>query len=495
VSSGGGDDSISSKADSFFREVAAAPEVPLERDDHLANLAAGQIIAGRYRLERALGEGGMGVVWAARHAVTRKPVALKFLKSAARERPETRQRFLREARAASAVRHPSVVDVHDVLELEDGSPVMVMDLLEGETLAARLAREHTLPLAEVARIMVPVCAAVGSAHALGIVHRDLKPDNVFLCAQGGGAEAVKVLDFGIAKLTATEGDAAQSGSVTNTGVLLGTPFYMAPEQMFGERNIDHRADLWAIGVILYEALTGGRPTHGSNVGQVFKMVAKEEIVPLRKVAPTLPEAVLDLVAKLLQHHRERRPADLREVVSVLSAYTSAHAEPFGAPKPIAESVAISPTGSVKPRNDSDEAHAATVDASPQPRRWLRPVVLGAAVVAVASGVAVVSLRQPAPSPAVAAPAAVPPTPSIQVAVVPASATTTAAAADPAPSASVITSAAASSAATIAPPPATRRSGTPRPHAEPSATASAAATPPAPSATKPAATTPKMSEDL
>jgi serine/threonine-protein kinase len=266
---------------------------------------------------------------------------------------------------------------------------------------------------------------------------------------------------------------------------------MAPEQIFGEKDIDHRADLWAIGIILYEALTGARPTRGSNVGQVFRMVVKEEIVPLRQVAPSLPEPVLDLVAKLLQQRRERRPADLHEVISVLSAYTSEHAEPFGAPKPVCESLSISPPASVRSRTYSSETHIAMVKTSPQGRRWLWPVALGAAVVALASGVAVVSLRQRAPSSATLAPVVLAPTPGIQATSVPASAATIAPPADPVPSGSAIPSVSASSVATSARPPTIRRPSTPRPRAGSSATAPAAPTPPALSATK----TPKMSEDL
>ena len=168
----GGDDRDSFGDDSLLRKIAAAPDrVPNSGKPSLA-LREGEVIAGRFRLERVIGEGGMGVVWAARHVVTRKAVALKFLRGTGRGTEGAHQRFLREARAACAVRHPSVREVHDVLELDDGSLVMVMDLLEGESFAARLARESALPLTEVARIMVPVCAAVGSAHALGIVHRD-----------------------------------------------------------------------------------------------------------------------------------------------------------------------------------------------------------------------------------------------------------------------------------------------------------------------------------
>ena len=215
----------SASVDSLMRDIARAPGLTprgstLESSSvAVAVLVAGTLIGGRFRLERMLGEGGMGVVWAATHAVTRKPVALKFLKRSRNDDARAVQRFLREARAACAVRHPSVVEVHDVLELEDGSPVMVMDLLSGETLAQRLTRERVMSLPDVTRIMVHVCSAVGCAHALGIVHRDLKPENIFL-VQSPSGRAVKVLDFGIAKLTASEGDAAQTGVITGTGAIL-----------------------------------------------------------------------------------------------------------------------------------------------------------------------------------------------------------------------------------------------------------------------------------
>jgi serine/threonine-protein kinase len=351
-----------SAADSLLRQAARAPGLtPAESGADFASrlrtvtLAPGTMIAGRFRLERRLGEGGMGVVWSAVHAVTRKPVALKFLARAGRDGSQAVARFFREARAASAARHPCVVEVHDVLELGDGSPVMVMELLTGETLAARLAREHTMPLGDIARLMVHVCSAVGCAHALGIVHRDLKPENIFLVAAPGGA-AVKVLDFGIAKLTASEGAAANSAAITGTGAILGTPYYMAPEQLFGERDIDHRADIWALGIILYEAASGQRPTQGQNVGQIYKVVMTEAIVPLRERAPRLPEPFLALVDRMLSRDRARRPADVNEVLAVLGRYTS---EPYvlvsGAP-------AVAP-GETSGRVDSDTARASTLDAA------------------------------------------------------------------------------------------------------------------------------------
>jgi serine/threonine protein kinase len=297
----------------------------------------GAIIARRYRLERCLGEGGMGVVFRATHVVTRKPVALKFLKRRPDEEATTVQRFLREARAACAVRHPSVVEIYDVLELDDGSPVMVMELLSGETLAKRLEREKSVSLPEVARIMVNVCSAVGCAHSRGIVHRDLKPENIFL-SETPTRTMVKVLDFGIAKLTASEGDAAHTGITTGTGTILGTPYYMAPEQLFGEKDIDHKADIWALGVILYEALYGERPTQAANIGQIYKIVMTGAMTPLAVRAPHLPADVLELVSRMLSRDRAERPADLQEVLAVLAAYTNEHVpviEPPNVPQPSA----------------------------------------------------------------------------------------------------------------------------------------------------------------
>lgn len=277
--------------------------------------SAGEIVGERYRLERLIGEGGMGIVWAAVHQVTRKPVALKALRSNYSADKAVLQRFLREARAACAVRHPNVVEIHDVI-VADGLPVMVMDLLEGESLGQRLERERSIPLDELAKILVPVASAVGTAHAIGIVHRDLKPDNIFLSRTATGVE-VKVLDFGIAKLTATDGDAASTAGLTGTGAMLGTPYYMAPEQIYGEKDIDSRVDIWAMGVILYECLAGVRPTQADSIGQILRIVTRDGVKPLRTVRPDLPEDVLDLVDRLLAAERAKRPGSMDEVSSVL----------------------------------------------------------------------------------------------------------------------------------------------------------------------------------
>ena len=314
-------------------------------------LAPGQQIAERYQLERLLGEGGMGQVWAATHLITRKRVALKFLKASGRTRETMVRRFMREARAVSAVNHPNVVAVHDLLELEDGTPVMVMDLLRGISLAARLAQAKKLELAELSTILVPVISAVGTAHAAGIVHRDLKPDNIMLHTGPDGRIEPKVLDFGIAKLSATEGEAAATAHLTNTGAVLGTPYYMAPEQVFGEKDIDQRADVWAMGVIIYECLAGVRPVQGDNFGQLFKAIATGRIAPLESVAPHVPVDVTELVARMVERDRARRCADLREAYAVLSRYGSAQAISFGG--------AEVPAGGLISTGGSGERHVVT----------------------------------------------------------------------------------------------------------------------------------------
>jgi serine/threonine protein kinase len=287
----------------------------------LFRVKEGETVGERYVLEKQLGEGGMGEVWAATHLITRKSVAVKFLKfpKGANE-GELIARFVREARAASAVRHPNVVEIHDVLTLPNGSPMMVMDLLRGETLTGRLERDRQLDIIEAGLIMAPVISAVIAAHAVGIVHRDLKPDNIFLAQLGDGRIEPKVLDFGIAKLSAVDGDAASTSKLTRTGSMLGTPYYMSPEQIYGEKDVDARADVWALGVILYEILTGHRPFEGENFGQLLKAVTQGTPVPLQMRAPQLPREVIEIVSGMLVVNRQQRLSNLADVHACLRAF-------------------------------------------------------------------------------------------------------------------------------------------------------------------------------
>jgi hypothetical protein len=293
-------------------------------------IAPGTVVLERYRVERRLGEGGMGEVWAAIELATGAEIALKVMKHEVAD-ALSRRRFVREARAASAARHPHVVRIFDILDEDGQPPVIAMELLVGASLRERLDRTPRLPLAEAAALLVPVISAVGAAHALGIVHRDLKPENIFLARGPGGAPEVKVLDFGLAKLTAREGAAMRSSGLS-TGAVIGTPAYMAPEQVFAERDLDHRADIWALGVILYECLAGIRPTAADTVGQILKRVVHEQFTPLAEHAPEVPAPVTSLVAQMLARAPADRPASLHEVAAVLGAYTSVTAPPFGPPR-------------------------------------------------------------------------------------------------------------------------------------------------------------------
>jgi len=288
-------------------------------------LVVGARVAERFELTALIGEGGMGAVWAARHLVTGKAVALKVLKGSS---PEHRRRFVQEARVAAAIRHPNVTEVHDVLELADGQPFLVMDLLEGEPLGDELVRRGALPVEELMPIALEVLAGLGAAHAAGVVHRDMKPDNVFLARGPSGERTVKVLDFGIAKLTAMSNAIRHTAALTQTGSVLGTPLYMAPEQVFGEKDLDHRADLWSLGVVLYEGLTGACPIQGDNIGQIFKSISQRSFPPLVDRMPELDRGVARLIDRMLSVRREDRPSSARAVAEVIARRLHLPMPPF-----------------------------------------------------------------------------------------------------------------------------------------------------------------------
>lgn len=285
-------------------------ELDVTRHLTASRLSPGDRLADRFRLERVVGEGGMGVVWAARdERASDAPVALKILKEVTQAE---KRRFLREAEVMQSFEHPGILDVREVVAVGEGV-LLVMDLLEGESLGARLSRVGRLDVAGAVDILLPLTGATIAAHARGVVHRDLKPENVFLCADG----RVVLLDFGMAKLTASF-DLAMSGWMTESGLILGTPHYMAPEQIYGERDVDARADVWALGVVMYECLSGERPVSGKSFGQIVRALQRREMVDLAERAPTVPVAFLALVRRMLSHERAERPS-LVEVRATLAA--------------------------------------------------------------------------------------------------------------------------------------------------------------------------------
>ncbi len=364
----------------------------------------------------------MGQVWAATHQMTNKRVAIKLLKTEVAS-ADTLRRFVREARAASAVRHPNVVEIHDIISLDDGSPALIMDLLDGETLAAYLERVGAVPLPDLAHIMAPVLSAVGTAHSVGIVHRDLKPENIFLARLGDGRVEPKVLDFGIAKLMPTQQTFGDGGARTRTGAVLGTPYYMAPEQAFGEKDLDARADVWALGVILYECSTGKRPIDGENLGQIWKMITAGPTVPIEHVAPGLPPEFVSLVNRMMERDRSLRIRDLREPFELFRMWSGAAAESFGGAAPIMPATggsitppsATPPAVSVPSRGQRSPVAGVGVTGVPissgippaSRQDWVLPAVIaGAAVAVVVAGISVVvALRSGTPSAAASAPLA------------------------------------------------------------------------------------------
>ena len=287
------------------------------------SLAPGTTIGGLYVVERLLGEGGMGQVWAARVEGSTDRVALKMLHRAA---AAERTRFEREARAAAAVVHPNVRGVRELVEHE-GAPVMVMELLDGEGLDRWIAAREQPSVEEAATVLSQIVSAVGAMHAAGVVHRDLKPENVFLVDRD--VTRVKVLDFGIAKLADPEGtDASSAATVTSTPI--GTPLYMAPEQLLGEPTADDRVDVWAVGVMAYQLFSGVLPTAAENVGQVMKKVLTRDLVPLAALARTVPAELVDVVERALRSSAEAR-VPLTELLATLGRFCRIAVPRFGAP--------------------------------------------------------------------------------------------------------------------------------------------------------------------
>jgi len=279
-------------------------------------VAVGQVLAGKYRIERVLGEGGMGVVVEAHDLGLERRVAIKFLLPDFIKHAEAKARFTREARAAAKIQSEHVARVIDVSTLETGAPYMVMEFLEGADLAQTIETSGPLSVEDTALYVIQACEALAEAHAHGIVHRDLKPANLFLAQQAGGSCKIKVLDFGISKvLTAT--DPGLLGSLTRTSSMMGSPLYMSPEQMKSARDVDHRTDIWALGVITYEALTGTPPFLGGSIPEISAKILLEDPRPLSEILPNVPQALSDLTARALSKQPDQRFANVADLAMAL----------------------------------------------------------------------------------------------------------------------------------------------------------------------------------
>lgn len=280
------------------------------------------MIAGKYVLDRLLGQGGMGAVFAARHVKLSKPVAIKIM-LADTSNPEASTRFINEGRAAANIQNEHVVRVDDVDE-ERGYAYMVLELLEGEDLSQILERElhHRLQPHVAVGYVLQALKGVAQAHAIGIVHRDLKPSNLFLAKRKDGSVVVKVLDFGISKAQGSSALAASPSALTSTKAMLGSPLYMSPEQLRSSKNVDHRADIWGIGVILYELITGELPFMGETLGELFAAILETDPFSLRRRVEGVHPGLDEIVLKCLARRPESRFQSAEELAGALAVYAT-----------------------------------------------------------------------------------------------------------------------------------------------------------------------------
>jgi serine/threonine-protein kinase len=285
---------------------------------HPAGVREGDILAGKYRVERVLGVGGMGVVVAAHHVHLDERVAIKFLLPEMLDHAEAVGRFSREARAAVKIKSEHVARVLDVGTLETGAPYMVMEYLDGQDLWTWIKQRGPLPIDQAVEFLIQACVAIAEAHGLGIVHRDIKPANLFCVRGADGRLVIKVLDFGISKMTSF--NALGPSIATRTSAIMGSPLYMSPEQMQSAKDADARADIWALGIVLYELLTGRVPFMGETVAEIIVKIATETPEPLRTFRPHIADGLETAFRRCTAKDREGRYRDVGELALALLPY-------------------------------------------------------------------------------------------------------------------------------------------------------------------------------
>ncbi len=394
----------------------------------------GTTLGGKYLVDRVLGVGGMGVVVAATHVQLDQRVALKFLLPEALANPEVVARFSREARAAAKIRGEHVARVIDVGAFDDGTPFMVMEYLEGHDLSKELERRGPLPIADLARYVLETCEALAEAHAAKIVHRDLKPSNLFLAEQPDKRAIIKVLDFGISKL-----EDKPTAGLTKTSALMGTAFYMSPEQLTTPKDVDHRSDIWALGVILYELSTGKQPFLGETVPEIIASILQSQREPLASLRADAPAGLVAVVDRCLAFKAADRyanvaelaaaiaplaaPEDRRSVAAigrVLGERVSLDASPPSAVvRPPASTSLPSPVGKTQPVGAVTSQGLSTSVTTPaaqarKPRARIAGVVAVSVAAAVGIGISMKPKTEPAPASGLvgAPPASAPVTPPV-----------------------------------------------------------------------------------
>ncbi len=363
-----------------------------------------EVVGGKYRIVRFLASGGMGSVYEAHHTVVRRRFAVKFLHHELALRRELLARFQREAEAAGALESEHVAAALDFGIAADGAPYIVLEYLVGESLEHLLERAGRLPIERATNVVQQACRGVQAAHAAGIVHRDLKPHNLFVCRREDGTDLVKVLDFGVAKLEVVE----KSGAATRTGTVLGTPSYMSPEQARGERNVGHLSDVYGLGAILYELLSGTKPHPGDSHNAILHHIATQPALSLALAEPSLPAALVAVVERALEGDPARRPASVEEFALALAPWARAevwpppdlepsaprHAEPSTTlPAPVPEPARTT----VVPPSAPESLGVASLDrnsARPKGRQRSRTVLVLAAAAALLGGALTFALGRP-----------------------------------------------------------------------------------------------------
>ncbi len=334
---------------------------------------SGQILDGKYQIDRVLGAGGMGAVVSAHHLQLDQKVAIKYLLPDALLIPEVVERFAREARAAAKIRGEHVARVIDVGKFSDGSPYMVMEYLEGNDLQKQLEREGPLKIIDAVRYLLEACEALAEAHAAKIVHRDLKPSNLFLAQQPGKRAIIKVLDFGISKM---EGGTTPSAALTKTSALMGTAYYMSPEQMTSPKGVDARSDIWALGVILYELLAGTPPFPGESMPEIIGGILANNPKPLREHRPEVPPGLEAVVGRCLKTKQDDRFGSVAALAEALGPFAQASDRMSieitrrvlgeSTPPPPSQRTELLPQGSSAPKPPPATAGAPAMAQTPNP---------------------------------------------------------------------------------------------------------------------------------
>ncbi len=287
------------------------------------------MVDGKYRVRAILGEGGMGAVFEAEHHAIGRVVAMKVLHPSQASKTVAVKRFHQEARAAGGIGHPNICEVFDFGTLSDGSPYLVMERLQGQTLAARITAEGGLPFADVVEVAMQVLSGLTAAHERGILHRDIKPENVFLAERAGYPPIAKLLDFGVSKVVGggPNNEWDDETDLTKTGMVMGTPYYMSPEQARGDRNLDGRVDIYACGVLLYEALTGQRPFTAKNYNSLLVLILQGNPTPPRGLRASIPVELEQIVLKAMAKNRDDRFQTAAELAHALAPIRKSLAKP------------------------------------------------------------------------------------------------------------------------------------------------------------------------